>query len=127
MPSPNTLADAAWEARELSRPRSGVAVGCAILTDRGDIFAGCNLELEFRMGMHAEVNALAQMLAKAPGSKAGVIIIAADRPRFLPCGSCMDWIFQSGIPGDTLIIHQQQKGVASWTQFAHEVMPLYPK
>lgn len=122
-----SLSESAWLAHESSRPRSGTAVGVAIQTaDNYDIYAGCNIELEFRLGLHAEVSAIANMLVCDPGAKVGVILVAAERSRFTPCGSCMDWIMQVG-GASCIVIHEDREGHVAWKGYAKSLMPFYPE
>jgi len=53
------------------------------------------------------------------------IVIAAERERFTPCGSCMDWIYQFG--GHSCVVgYQSKKGGEIITLSAQELMPYYP-
>jgi cytidine deaminase len=100
-------------------------VGAAVLTSGGACFPGCNIELEFRLGMHAEVNALSSMLAAQPSGVPVGLLIAADRPSFGPCGSCLDWIVQLN-PG-CVITHEDKPGHAVSVRAARDYLPHYPR
>ena len=54
-----------------------------------------------------------------------IIIIAAERDRFTPCGACMDWIFQFGGP-ECLVGYQSEKRGKITYHKAKELMPYYP-
>lgn len=120
------LSSHAWFAWEHARPRSGIAVGAAVMTESGAIWMGCNVELEFRLGMHAEVNALSTMLANSPSSRPVAILIAAEAELFTPCGGCLDWIMQLGGAG-CVIMHEAKVGEQELCQPAGKLMPFYPR
>jgi cytidine deaminase len=119
------LSEAAWSVRDRARIHGPTRVGCAVLADDGSIYAGCNIEHRFRShDIHAEVNAISSLVA---GSKSGLraVLIAAERDRFTPCGSCMDWIFEIG-GSDCLVISENRIGVSAHEYYARDLMPLYP-
>lgn len=119
------LSEAAWNVRDRARIHGPTRVGCAVLSDDGHIYAGCNIEHRFRShDIHAEVNAISSLVA---GSKSGMcaVLIAAERDRFTPCGSCMDWIFEIG-GGDCLVISEKGIGVTAHEYRARDLMPFYP-
>ncbi len=120
------ISDRAWKARENSRPLNGTAVGCAITDQFSEIWTGCNIELEFRLGMHAEVNALSRMIAEVPEAKPIVLLIACPVAMFTPCGACMDWIMQLGGPQVT-VMHERAPGDCTVLASAEELMPFYPR
>ena len=87
------LAEAAWRVRDRARVHGPTRVGVALFTSQGDMYVGCNVEHRFRShDVHAEVNALTNMVAGG-GEQAAVLVVAAERDNFTPCGSCLDWIF----------------------------------
>ena len=59
------------------------------------------------------------------GDRAVMVLIAAERDHFTPCGSCLDWIFELG--GDHCLVAFQPKpdGTVSALR-ADELMPYYP-
>ena len=70
-------------------PYSDFHVGAALLTESGDVFAGCNVEnATFGATVCAERNAIAAaVLAADTNLQALVVICPADRP-VAPCGIC---------------------------------------
>jgi cytidine deaminase len=119
------LASAAWKSRENAYVIGPTKVGCAVLGSGGKIFAGCNIEHRFRShDIHAEVNAISTMVAN--GCKSiSVILIAAERDRFTPCGACMDWIMQFGT-ADTLVLFQGKRNGEIQRYTSAQLMPYYP-
>ena len=119
------MALVAWQAREQARVHGKTLVGAAVLADGDHIFAGCNIEHIFRShDVHAEVNALTSMVAAGHGP-ARAILIVAERKRFTPCGSCLDWIFELGGPL-CIVGFQRTRDGAIEKLSAHELMPYYP-
>lgn len=120
------LAQAAWDVRESAYVLGTTKVGCAVLSADGPIFAGCNVEHQFRShDVHAEVNAIASMVS-AGQHKLVAVVVVADRDYFTPCGACMDWIMQFGNE-KTLIAFQREKGGETLIFTAKEIMPHYPR
>ena len=119
------LAQAAWECRERAYIFGEVKVGAAVLSDKGSMFSGCNVEHLFRShDIHAEVNAITSMIA-AGHKRLRAIIVVSDRKRFTPCGSCLDWIYQFGGPSG-LVAYQAKKGGQLKLFWAKDLMPYYP-
>jgi len=120
------LARAAWECRDRGYVLGNTKVGTAVMSSDGCIFQGCNVEHRFRChDVHAEVNAITTMVA-AGKTELVAIVIAAEKEFFMPCGSCMDWIFQFG--GSSAIVGYQSKEGGEIRIFrAQDLMPYYPK
>jgi cytidine deaminase len=119
------LGRVAWEVRERARVHGPTRVGAAAITASGQVFVGCNVEHRFRShDVHAEVNALTSMVAAGAGP-AVAVVIAAERERFTPCGSCLDWIFEVGGPSCLVGSQPQQGAPIAWLR-ADELMPHYP-
>jgi cytidine deaminase len=119
------LSPSAWQCRENAHILGETKVGCAVLTETGRVFTGCNVEHIFRShDFHAETNAIGNMVAGGE-KKIKAILIVAQRKRFTPCGGCMDWIFQFGGP-DCQVAFQSEQGGAYSIYTANELMPHYP-
>jgi cytidine deaminase len=119
------MSDMAWKARRNAKVYGPTQVGCAALADNGQIFSGCNIEHRFRShDIHAEVNAISTLVANG-GTRLQAVLIAAERERFTPCGSCLDWIFEIG-GGSCLVMSERIPGVVAHEYLAHELMPGYP-
>lgn len=119
------LAEVAWAARSRAFIYGNTAVGAAVLVEGGSVFAGCNVEHQFRShDIHAETNAIGTMIA-AGGQKAVAVLVVAERERFTPCGACMDWIFQFG-GADCLVGFQGKPRGEILVLRAAELMPYYP-
>jgi cytidine deaminase len=119
------LAQAAWLARDYARVLGKTKVGCAVRSTSGRIWLGCNVEHKFRShDIHAEVNAIGNLVAGGD-DRLEAVFIAAERERFTPCGSCMDWIFEFG--GESCLVAAQSAPGGPILSFtAAELMPFYP-
>jgi cytidine deaminase len=119
------LADAAWKVREHAYILGQTKVGAAVMAADGSIHVGCNVEHRFRShDVHAEVNAITSMVA-AGRTDLIAVMVAAERERFTPCGSCMDWIYQFGGPS-CLVGYQSKVGGKITLLRSDQLMPYYP-
>ncbi|WP_406123280.1 cytidine deaminase family protein [Streptomyces sp. NBC_00989] len=120
-----SLSLASWEARSHARVHGPTQVGCAALADDGRIFQGCNVEHRFRShDIHAETNAISSLVAGG-ARRLVAVLISAERERFTPCGSCMDWIFEIG-GDDCFVISERHPGEVNHELRASDLMPFYP-
>jgi len=120
------LSEAAWAVQQRARLVGDTKVGAAVLADNDTIYVGCNVEHKFRAhDVHAEVNALTNMIA-AGGTRAIAVLIVSNRERFTPCGGCLDWIFELG-GEDTLVAFEPRPGAKRETYRADQLMPFYPR
>ena len=118
----------AWDARGNARltPTGRTKVGAVVANTRDDlIFKGCNIEHSFRShDIHAEPCAISSLIA-AGYKTFDTILIVAERDRFTPCGSCMDWIMEIGGP-KVQVMFQGKPGGDISVYSAEELMPQYP-
>ena len=119
------LSTEAWQARDNAFIFGSTKVGASVLSENQNVYNGCNVEHKFRShDVHAEVNAITNMISKGE-KKMIAIIIVAERLKFTPCGGCMDWIMQHG--GENCIVaYQNEKNGEIYKFFAKELMPHYP-
>jgi cytidine deaminase len=119
------LSKYAWETRE-NAVYDHTNVGSALLSINGNIYSGCNIEQVYRnKDIHAEVCAISKMISKGE-KKFIAILVVAERERFTPCGTCMDWIFQFG-GANCIVGYQTKKDGDIIYHSAEELMPYYPK
>jgi cytidine deaminase len=120
------LAKHAWEVRKSARILGATPVGCAVLGANGDIATGCNIEHRFRShDIHAEVNAIGTLVATGE-HRVVAVVVAAERDRFSPCGSCMDWIFEFG-GAECVVAWQPSPERQLVVLTAGDLMPYYPQ
>jgi cytidine deaminase len=92
-------------------PFSKFRVGAAILTSKGQIFAGCNVEnSSYGMTNCAERTAIFSAIAKhGPELEILAVAVAADhKGPCSPCGACRQVIYEFG--PNTIIFYQGKKG-----------------
>jgi len=120
------MADKAWAVRDNARLHGKTKVGVAVLSAQENIFTGCNIEHVFRShDVHAEVNALTTMIASGDENAVAVLVVA-EREKFTPCGSCLDWIFELGT-AQTIVAFQPYVGAEIQQFSAEQLMPHFPR
>ena len=97
-------------------PFSDFKVGAAILTARGDIFAGCNVEnSSYGMTNCAERTAIFSAVA-AKGPKLEIVAVAVTNAQGVacsPCGACRQVIYEFG--PEAVVFYQDANGNAENT------------
>jgi cytidine deaminase len=92
-------------------PFSKFRVGAAILTSKGRVFAGCNVEnSSYGMTNCAERTAIFSAIAK-DGPKLEILAVAVTNDHGVPCspcGACRQVIFEFG--PEAVIFYQGKKG-----------------
>ena len=92
-------------------PFSDFKVGAAILTSRGDIFVGCNVEnSSYGMTNCAERTAIfSAVAAKGPALEIRAVAVTnAQGVPCSPCGACRQVIYEFG--PDAVIFYQGKQG-----------------
>ncbi len=86
----NELVSAALKARgQAYAPYSSFAVGAALLTKGGRIFAGCNVEnVSFGLTICAERSAIAAAVAQGHRDFLAIAIVTDLKKPGFPCGAC---------------------------------------
>jgi cytidine deaminase len=96
------LEEAAAEARTKAHaPYSGYAVGAALLTSSGRVFAACNVEnASFGLSLCAERSAIAHMVAAGESDPLALVIVTQGPVAASPCGMCRQTLaeFASDLP-----------------------------
>ena len=90
------LARKAVEAKSLAMPTySGFHVGAALLTEKGDVYLGCNIETSsYSLTICAERTALFKAISEGE-RKFSAIAIASDEKGFCPpCGACRQSLYE---------------------------------
>jgi cytidine deaminase len=96
----DAVMDAARNAsRNAYAPYSNFRVGAAILTEGGQIHAGCNVEnASYGLAICAERNAAAAMALANPGDREIrlVVVFSPDAAPCFPCGACRQVLREFG-------------------------------
>lgn len=105
MAIPDDLLAAARTARERAyAPYSGFAVGAALATPDGVIFAGCNVEnASYPVGTCAEAGAIAAMVAAGHRRIEAILVFGDGTAVVTPCGACRQRIRE--FASDAALIH----------------------
>ena len=93
-------------------PYSQFKVGAAVLTDTGEVFAGCNVEnASYGLSMCAERNAIANAIISSGEGTITINAIAVTNSQNVacsPCGACRQVIWEFG--QNAQIIFQGSQG-----------------
>jgi cytidine deaminase len=92
-------------------PYSNFKVGATVLTDRGTLYHGCNVEnASYGLTICAERNAIfAAVAAEGSGMRIKAVAVATERDGpCAPCGACRQVIFEFG--PEALILFRGQSG-----------------
>lgn len=85
-------------------PYSGFAVGAALMTSEGAVFAGCNVEnVSYPVGTCAEAGAIAAMVAAGHRRLATILVLGEGPDLVTPCGACRQRIRE--FAADDAVIH----------------------
>ena len=105
------LASARAAFKNAHAPYSNFPVGSAILTERGVLYLGCNVEnASYGLTICAERNAIfAAVAAEGSGMRIKAVAVATERDGpCAPCGACRQVIYEFG--PDALILFRGQSG-----------------
>lgn len=76
-------------------PYSHFAVGAAVLSANGKIYAGCNVEnISYPCGTCAEAGAIAAMNADGGRLIKDIVVVADGDSLISPCGACLQRIYE---------------------------------
>ena len=104
-------------------PYSQFRVGAAVLTEQGNIFAGCNVEnVSYGLSLCAERNAIAAAVAQEGGDNIKIRAIAVVNSRSVPCspcGACRQVIWEFG--KQAVVMFQGSQGLTITN--AKELLP----
>lgn len=81
-------------------PYSNFRVGAAVLTERGGIYTGCNVEnASYGLAICAERNAVARMVADTDPADRRVrlvVVVSPEAAPCFPCGACRQVLHEFG-------------------------------
>ncbi len=121
--SPDHLIKMALEARENAyAPYSNFKVGAALLTPKGKIFTGCNVEnATYGLTVCAERVALWKAISEGEREFSQIAVVSeSDRPAS-PCGACRQLLWE--FCGDIEILLANTKGLRE----SRRVGELFPR
>ncbi len=122
------LVDAARAAAERAYCRySGYAVGAAVESESGRIFAGCNVEnASYGATMCAERSAIFAMVAAGERRITRVCVFAPREPIAMPCGLCRQVIAEFCRDAPVLVVGPRGVVVRSFAALLPEAFRLEP-
>lgn len=108
------LLQAAWDAvKRAYAPYSNFQVGAAVLTEKGNIFSGCNIEnASYGLTICAERTAIFSAVAHEGGNSMKIralVVVNEHNAPCSPCGACRQVIFEFG--SDAIVIFQGKDGL----------------
>ena len=81
-------------------PYSGFAVGAAVMTDTGHMYAGCNIEnASYGLSNCAERTAVFHMVMAGEHAVTAIAVIAGTLQPVSPCGACRQVLAEFGSAG----------------------------
>jgi cytidine deaminase len=69
-------------------------VGCALITDRGNIYVGVSIDTSCGMGFCAEHSAIAAMVTQGEYVVRKIVAVVKNGIPIPPCGRCREFIHQ---------------------------------
>jgi cytidine deaminase len=87
--------------RHAHAPYSGFAVGAALRTAEGAVFAGCNVEnRSYGLTICAERNAVTSAVAAGCRDPVAIVVLTPTSPPSPPCGMCLETLreFAADLP-----------------------------
>lgn len=69
-------------------------VGCALITDKGNIYRGVSIHASCGIGFCAEHSAIASMVLKREYKIKKIVAVCGDGTILPPCGRCREFMYQ---------------------------------
>ena len=69
-------------------------VGCALLTDKGNVYTGVSIDAACGIGFCAEHSAIAQMITNKETKIKAIVAINENKKIIPPCGRCRELMYQ---------------------------------
>lgn len=109
-------------AKNSHSPYSKYKVGCAVLTESGEIYSGCNIEnASYSAGICAERTAAAKAIASGARKLKAIAVYADSDILPLPCGVCLQFLSEFA-SGDLAVFLSSNSGQKQY-KFS-ELMPM---
>ncbi len=80
--------------RKISSSIEAGAVSAALLTTKGNIYAGVCIDTACSLGMCAERNAIANMITNGESQITKIVAVMPDGKAGMPCGACREFMMQ---------------------------------
>ncbi len=90
-------------------PYSKFFVGSALMTGKGTIYSGCNVEnASYGLTICAERNAIFQMIAAGEREIKSLLVMGSSERFLPPCGSCRQVMAEFAEPDTTVYLCNQE-------------------
>jgi len=95
-----TNKDLIEKAKSVIKPRKIVNdstvgdVGCALVTDKGNIYVGASIDAASGLGFCAEASAIANMVTNGEERISKIVAVSEDGTILSPCGRCRELMHQ---------------------------------
>ena len=89
------LAKGATKRRKASSYMRVGSVGCALVTDKGNVYTGVNIVADCAIGLCAENSAIISMITNGEYKIERIVAVHRDGTILPPCGRCREVIFQA--------------------------------
>lgn len=80
--------------RKLGRQTTAGYVGAALLTDKGNIYTGINIDAPCSVGFCAEHSAIAAMVSAGESRVVKMVAVSCQGEIWPPCGRCREFLVQ---------------------------------
>jgi cytidine deaminase len=93
--------------KKLTKHASCGGVGCTLMTKKGNIYTGINIDTCCGMGFCAEHSAVAEMLKNNESEIKEILSIKASKSGKIisPCGRCREFMLQINLNNKNTIVH----------------------
>lgn len=83
-------------AKEVKRSNECVSgeVGCALITDKNNLFLGSSIDCSCGIGLCAEHSAIASMITNGESRIKLIVAVSDDGKILSPCGRCREFIYE---------------------------------
>ena len=88
------IADNLVNPRILTSTCEVASVGCALLTDKGNLYTGIDLDMACGIGFCAEHSAIAQMVLNNETRINKIVAVGKNHRVIPPCGRCRELLYQ---------------------------------
>lgn len=115
-PPPDLVAAAEEAFRNAYAPYSGFAVGAALRTESGAVFAGANVENgSYGLTRCAEQSAVQAMASAGERTITEVVVFTAASPPASPCGACRQIMHEFSRDARVWLVNTEGEAVATDT------------
>ncbi len=111
--------EAVSASRRAHAPYSGLQIGACVMTEKGKVHSGCNLEnASYGLTLCAERVAAAAAVAASQGARTGLLrcclIYSSGSDPLTPCGACRQFLSEFMAADGLILSCCDSEVVASW-------------